>query len=228
MPPEDHPDYEHHANVLYPRYIKDLETRYPQMCAECIPRVKQRLKQVNYDAKVASLGAMLARSSERPLGVAVEFGPVRAARWCFWTLRGVMWLWANFLFLVWHLSAIFYPTGSNGFGNPGWLQCVLSSLSKSELDGTCYDVSYRQASRYFPWTLFGFWWLYRQWDVERHPEKKLVGGREYLNIEIAVVLLRSVAWVLLREGGLMLDASEEARVQVHALFFFVSFVVGFP
>jgi hypothetical protein len=228
MPPEDHPDYDHHANVLYPRYIKDLESRYPPMCSECIPRVKQRLKQVNYNAKVASLGKMLARSSERPLTVARELGPVRTLRWCFWMLRGAVWLWANILFLVWHLSGIFYPSGSSdGFGDPGWFRCLFSSLSKSELDGTCYDASFRQISNHFLWTLLGFWWLYRQWDVEQHPEMRLLGGREYLNIEIAVLVLRIASWMLLAEGGMLLDASEEMRTQMHALFFFASFVVSF-
>jgi hypothetical protein len=228
MPPEDNPDYDHHVNVLYPRYMKDFETRYPPVCAECIPRVKQKLKQVNYHAKVASLGHMLARS-EHPSASAIASGPFRMVKWAVWIARGAVWWWANGLFLVWHLSAIFHvPGGTTGIGmeKPGWSDCVRNSLNGSELDATCYGVSSHQASRYFPWTLLGFWWLYRQWGIERHPDKKLVGGREYLNIEMAVVFIRALSWFLLGQGGWMHSIGQEALVQIHAGFFFVSFVVS--
>jgi len=225
MPPEDHPDYNSFANTRYPNYVKELEAKYPPVCAECIPRVKQRLKQVNYDAKVATLGHMLARSEKT--SAQVELKPMELLKWCFWGLRGAVWWWGNALFLVWHLSSIFHPAASAAESavNPSWIRCVLGSFSKSEVDVACHDVSYRQASQYFPWTLLGFWWLYRQLGVEMHPEKKLVGGREYLNIEIAVAVIRTVAWLLLRQGGLIRGLDEETRLHAHALFFFTGLMV---
>lgn len=251
MPPDDHPDFEYHANVLFPKYMKDREARYPPMCAECIPRVKQKLKQVNYRAKVASLGHMLARS-ERPAARAsvAAFGPVRLLKWAFWVARGAVWWWANALFLLWHLSAACHhasaspplppapplsplpPPGLRAAVGlaietpPRWADCARNSYAKAELDAACYVVASRDATRFFPWTLLGFWWLYRQWGVERHPDKKLVGGREYLHIEIAVALLRAAAWLLLADGGLMRSASQDLLTQVHAGFFFISVVVG--
>ncbi|KAF8545095.1 Ima1 N-terminal domain-containing protein [Trichophaea hybrida] len=227
MPPEDHPDYDHHVNVLYPRYMKDFEARYPPVCAECIPRVKQKLKQVNYHAKVASLGHMLARSAHPSASSAIASGPFRTVKWAVWVMRGVVWWWANVLYLFWHFSAILHASDSNtgiGMEEPEWRDCALNSWNKSELDATCYGVSNHQASRYFPWTLLGFWWLYRQWGVEWHPDKKLVGGREYLNIEIAGALIRALSWFLLGEGGWMHSAGKDTLVQMHAGFFFISFV----
>ena len=228
MPLEDHPDYDYYANTAYPRYIKEMEAKFPPMCAGCIPRVKQKLKQVNYDAKVASLGHMLARS-ERP-STPVELGPMQLLKWGFWGLRGAVWWWGNVLFLVWHFSSLFHPAASavENIANRGWIRCVLGSFSRSEFDVVCHDVSYRQASQYFPYTLFGFWWLYRQLGVEMHPEKKLVGGREYLNIEIAVVVIRTVAWLMLRQGGWMQGIDEETRINAHALFFFIGLMVCYP
>lgn len=227
MPPEDHPDYQHHAAVLYPQYVQDFEKRYPPVCSECGPRVRQKLKEANYQAKVASLGHMLVRS-ERP-GVPVKFGPLEGLKWIVWMVRGAVWAWANVLFLVWNLCAALYaPYTSESMvtETPGWTECVLNSIEKSELDPTCYQVSHQQFSKYFPWSLLGFWWLYRQWGMDRHPEKKLVGGREYLNIEVAVVLIRLAAWILLGENGYIQTANKDTLMQFHAGFFFVSFVVG--
>ena len=252
MPPDDHPDFDYHANVLFPKFMEDFEARYPPMCAECIPRVKQKLKQVNYRAKVASLGHMLARS-ERPaaLASAAAFGPMRLLKWAFWVARGAVWWWANALFLLWHLSAschaspslpslpsLHTATISLGMESPPplplplpphpprWADCARNSFANAELDYACYGVASRDATRFFPWTLLGFWWLYRQWGVERHPDKKLVGGREYLHIEIAAVFLRAAAWLLLADGGLMRSTSQDLLTQLHAGFFFISAVVG--
>jgi hypothetical protein len=225
MPPEDHPDYDLHNDVLYPNFVKDLENRWPQVCIECGPKVKKRLKKVNYDAKVASLGHMLARSEQPNTTSSHGFHPLRALKWAVWVVRGVVWVWANLLFLVWHGSAILHPSGSNSMEEPEWKQCFVASWSKSELDATCYDVSRRQASNYFIYTLFGFWWLYRQWGVEMHPEKKLVGAGEYLKLEISAVIIRFLGLILLGEHG-WLQASEETTVIMHVGFFFISIIVS--
>ncbi|CCX06834.1 Ima1 N-terminal domain-containing protein [Pyronema domesticum] len=224
MPPEDHPDYDKHVNVLYPRYIKEFEARYPQMCENCSPKAKQLLKANNYNAKVRSLGMMLART-EQPGGASRSRGLLKFLKFGVWVARGAVWWWANAIFLLWHLSAFIHATTEEtgiGMEQPTWNDCFIGSYEKQELDHRCYGVSNHHVSRYFPFTLLGFWWLYRQFEVERHPDKKLVGGREFLNIEIFVVIIRFAAWILLREGGILQSESRQIITQVHAGFLIIS------
>jgi len=223
MPPEDHPDFDHHNNVLYPKYVEDMELRWPLVCEECVPRVNQKLRSVNYDAKVASLGHMLARS-EQPVTTPRPLELIGSA---IWMARGVFWIWGHFLFLVWHLSAVLHPAGSNGMGGARWTSCLLFSILKSELDAECHDVSHRQVSHYFWVPVIGFWWLYRQGSAERHPGKKLVGTREYLKLECSILAIRMLSWFLLGEGG-RIDQKDDLFVMAHVGFFFVSLVVGVP
>jgi hypothetical protein len=223
MPPEDHPDFDHHNNVLYPKYVEDLEQRWPLVCEKCVSRVNQQLKMVNYDVKVASLGHMLARS-EQPVTTPRLLELIGSA---IWMARGVLWIWGHFLFLVWHLSAVLHPTGSNDIREGGWTSCLFSSVLKSGLDAKCYDVSRHQVSHYFWVPVVGFWWLYRQGSVERHPGKKLVGTWEYLKLECSTLAIRLLSRFLLGEEG-RIDQKSDLFVMAHVGFFFVSLVVGVP
>ena len=66
LPDLDHPEYAQFEAAL-PEYRKELEDRYPQVCARCEPRVREQLQQATYTAKSDHVRRMLAKSRERRL-----------------------------------------------------------------------------------------------------------------------------------------------------------------
>ncbi|GAB1195374.1 hypothetical protein APSETT444_004633 [Aspergillus pseudonomiae] len=61
FPPTDDPNYGAYEQE-YPKFRKNLEERYPQVCAKCEPRVKDRIRQAGYEAKSDHLRRMMDRS----------------------------------------------------------------------------------------------------------------------------------------------------------------------
>ncbi|KAK1761208.1 Ima1 N-terminal domain-containing protein [Echria macrotheca] len=62
LPDPDDPDYEALERDFY-RFRNNQEKLYPQICADCEPRVRRRLEQAAYTAKTDVLRRMLDRSS---------------------------------------------------------------------------------------------------------------------------------------------------------------------
>ncbi|KAL4750766.1 hypothetical protein BDW72DRAFT_175230 [Aspergillus terricola var. indicus] len=61
FPPSDDPNYSAYERE-YPRFRRSLEERYPQVCDQCEPRVKARIRQAGYEAKSDHLRRMMDRS----------------------------------------------------------------------------------------------------------------------------------------------------------------------
>ncbi|KKK14529.1 hypothetical protein P175DRAFT_0517573 [Aspergillus ochraceoroseus IBT 24754] len=60
-PSADDPNYGAYERG-YPKFRKNLEERYPQVCDKCEPRVKARIRQAGYEAKSDHLRRMMDRS----------------------------------------------------------------------------------------------------------------------------------------------------------------------
>ena len=61
FPSSDDPNYSAYERE-YPKFRRNLEERYPQVCDKCEPRVKARIRQAGYEAKSDHLRRMMDRS----------------------------------------------------------------------------------------------------------------------------------------------------------------------
>ncbi|KAK3896503.1 Ima1 N-terminal domain-containing protein, partial [Staphylotrichum tortipilum] len=100
LPDPDDPDYAEREKGLY-RFRKNQERLYPQICADCEPRVRRRLEQAAYTAKTDLLRRMLdrsatARKSTKAHGWLDIFDAV--GRW--------LWIAGFVLQLVWHVVVV--------------------------------------------------------------------------------------------------------------------------
>ncbi|KAK0634945.1 Ima1 N-terminal domain-containing protein [Bombardia bombarda] len=110
LPDPDDPDYEARERDFY-KFRRNQEKLYPQICAKCEPRVRERLEQAAYTAKTDVLRHMLDRSTTAKRSVKLRQQGVldlvdTAGSW----LRVA----ALLLQLVWH-AAILYILFSNYF-----------------------------------------------------------------------------------------------------------------
>lgn len=132
---------------------------------------------------------------------------------------------SHVLFLAWHGMEALYPGGYEGMEAPSWGLCLQRTAEQRWPDVACRDMIGVAVNKYALWTLVGFFWIYRERGLDHHPEKTLVGGREYLNLEIAVTAIRLLSWLVLASGGVSL---KEAAQRIHIVLFFLSLVVGAP
>ncbi|RPB17391.1 hypothetical protein P167DRAFT_541438 [Morchella conica CCBAS932] len=226
LPPEDHPDYDEVVSVQFPKYRATLEERWPQVCARCAPRVNERIRTSNYQVKVASLGQMLARTSgyeAAKKGGEEKGGGKKRLETAVWVARGAVWCYFHVLMIVWHGAALVQPAVAMEMETEvaSWGSCVLRSAVAGEVDVHCYGVAAQQA-RWVPWSLVGFFWIYRERGLQRQPHKKLVGSREYFRLEMAIYVFRMLCWYFVTPGGVPL--TEEAFTMVHLGLFFLSFL----
>ena len=100
LPDPDDPDYEQLEKNFY-RFRNAQEKRYPQLCADCEPKVRDRLKQAAYTAKADLLRHMIDRSAKYRKhaahgGLVDFFGAL--GRW--------LWIAGLFLQLCWHVALV--------------------------------------------------------------------------------------------------------------------------
>lgn len=170
---------------------------------------------------------MLARTDQQSKRPPQPFNPKRVLQRILWWVRGLVWIGAHLGFLGWHGLEALYKRGAPGMETPTWGMCVQRSLEQSWPDAACRDMVAEAVGKYAPCALLGFFWIYRDLELEHNPDGKLVGGREYLNLEIAVTIIRALAWFLLAPGGIV-EIAPEAALRIHIVLFFLSLVVRPP
>ncbi|KAK3314652.1 Ima1 N-terminal domain-containing protein [Apodospora peruviana] len=100
LPEPDDPDYAERERDLY-RFRKQQEKLYPQICADCEPRVRERLEQAAYTAKTDVLRRMIDRTATT--GKVMK---QRSALDVFDVLGGWLWTFGLVLQLAWHVSVL--------------------------------------------------------------------------------------------------------------------------
>ncbi|KAG7285420.1 hypothetical protein NEMBOFW57_010047 [Staphylotrichum longicolle] len=100
LPDPDDPDYAEREKGLY-RFRKNQERLYPQICADCEPRVRRQLEQAAYTAKTDLLRRMLDRSASARKSV-------KTHGWLDTVDAAGRWLWiAGFVLqLAWHAVVV--------------------------------------------------------------------------------------------------------------------------
>ncbi|OBZ79704.1 hypothetical protein A0H81_00999 [Grifola frondosa] len=61
LPPPDDPEYMRRVQML-PEYQRSVETRYPPVCAECLPTVEDEIRKRDHMARTRALGRILGES----------------------------------------------------------------------------------------------------------------------------------------------------------------------
>jgi hypothetical protein len=195
--------------------------------------VNDRIRTSNYKVKVASLGKMLARSGNRDVTPDGRSGGVTLKKTferIIWLCRGYVWCYSHFVMLAWTGTGLLFPERVAGVAlgveeeaMASWGSCIVRSLERGDVVADCYGVAARDATRFIPWSLLGFFWIYRELGLERFPERKLVGAKEYIWLEAGIYVFRMLCWALFARGGLSFPG--EVMVRIHLGMFFLSIVV---
>ncbi|KAI9733252.1 MAG: hypothetical protein M1834_003336 [Cirrosporium novae-zelandiae] len=201
LPPPTDPEYPRYEQS-YPAYRKRLEEQYPQVCEDCEPKVRERLRFTGYAAKTDHLRRMMeasrdaARRRRTPgpwnwQSIAVFLG------WLLWTGSLVQ-------ELLWHgLSAL--SNGEeiwceNGDCTLSASQCIRELLSHQQLPPKCIQktASFSDYSLYAG--LLSIWWHpCLQPKIDGRPGR-IVGSGEYYKLQLIGMGIRYISTSALQGG----------------------------
>ena len=198
IPDPSHPKYNEFIGNLE-QYKKDLEKRYPQVCANCAPRVNARLAEGAQAARADHLRHLLAKK-DKPL--------LSSFSWQRWGLRriivfiaGVAW-WASVLGqTTWHLLGVLPPAEKQmRLSSTSWYAqwtCAAAVLASQELQQSCLHATAATAWYSLVLGLLSFWWNSKLSQKLYSRDRRLVGLGSYLVVQLLSLVIRGAAFYAL-------------------------------
>ncbi|EAW11184.1 uncharacterized protein ACLA_088730 [Aspergillus clavatus NRRL 1] len=200
FPPPDDPEYNAYERE-YPTFRRNLEERYPQVCAKCEPRVKERIRQAGYEAKSDHLRRMMDRSKAG-----------RAAR------QARQWNWRNLLVsagaisywssvvgqLAWNtMGALHVEPSIRAFDNDlrtsSVASCFWTTLQVRQLPGSCWIDLSPYAGLALVAGILSLWWNPKLRLKVEGRGGRFVGLGEYYQVQLIVMVVRCVFWAMLKD-----------------------------
>ena len=169
----------------YYQFRNRLEERYPQICEDCEPRVRQRIEQAAYTAKTDTLRRMIDRSRK------VQKGTERSWLNYITVLGRCLWFGGLLLQLLWHASLLrslviegaatsgIHPLADLGLAA---LDNVLTRLPSSE---ALFRLSLLSS-------LTGLWWNPYFVQTYRGFTKHIIGLRVWYTNQLLALFIRIV------------------------------------
>ena len=181
----------------YPGYRKGLEERYPQVCEDCEPRVRERIRATGYAAKTDHLRRMMEKSR----------GASRSqSRWDwrrFVVLMGAIMWWTSLAGqMQWNLIGA-VATGSELDGlrefnaSTSLPDCLWQSLQTGEAKHECVELAGSLTGLAVILGLLSIWWNPCLSAKIKGKGGRMVGLSAFYNFQAVGNGLRLVQWYLL-------------------------------
>ncbi|KAE9574043.1 Integral inner nuclear membrane protein ima1 [Colletotrichum fructicola] len=206
----DHPEYAELERNMY-KFRRGLEQRYPQICAECEPKVHARLDQAGYTARTDHLRRMMDRSRQNrtvkkttPLDVSAKAG-----RW--------LWLGGIVCQYMWHLASlavVFAGQDEGPLRDPDaestWIQRLSLALT----------LVLPKPERLIYWSLWAnglsVWWNPKFAQVFRGFSRHILGLGQWYTFQGLILFTRFMAMKMTEmKGGR--STEESAQMSLHGL-----------
>ncbi|KAL4896465.1 Ima1 N-terminal domain-containing protein [Aspergillus ambiguus] len=200
FPPTDDPNYAAYERE-YPKFRRNLEERYPQVCVKCEPRVRQRIRQAGYEAKSDHLRRMMDRSKA---GRAAR----QARNWNWRSLlvfAGAIGYWTSIAGqLSWNLwsaldseDALLDPDDTTA--SPYVLPCMLQALTTRQVPRSCSVDLAPYAGLSLVAGILSLWYNPKLRLKVEGRGGRFVGLGEYYKVQLIVMVVRCVFWGVLRD-----------------------------
>ena len=186
----------------YDRYRKDLEARYPQVCDNCEPRVRQRIRQAGYEAKADHLRRMMDQSRASK--------SARRARRRSWqsvlVYIGAFGYWSSIIGqLAWDvMSALPVDFPLNDPYTPSKAPvssalCASHAIKTRRLPGDCtVDLGHSAGLALLAGSL-SLWWNPQIRTKIDGRGGRFTGLGEYYQVQLIALVARCVFWALLKD-----------------------------
>jgi hypothetical protein len=181
-----------------------MEERYPQVCAKCEPRVKERIRQAGYEAKSDHLRRMMDRSKA---GRTAR----HARRWNWRSLlvfAGAIGYWASVAGqLSWDLWGGLATDEAlrdedELLLSPSITSCVNQTLQTRQVPSYCSVDLAPYAGLSLVAGILSLWYNPKLRLKVEGRGGRFVGLGEYYKVQLIVMVVRCVFWALLRDPSL--------------------------
>ncbi|KAF2100585.1 hypothetical protein NA57DRAFT_54664 [Rhizodiscina lignyota] len=210
--------------AAFPAYERNLQIRYPQVCAKCEPRVRARMQAAGYAAKTDHLRRML----ERARGGNFQRHGVSGWRGLLVTLGGIAWWSSIILQLAWHLQGAmidrdpWYMSLSRS-GPLTLFGCVRGLVwSPWVVERRCFAATSTYVHQALIVAALSMWWNPRLMEKISRANVRMTGLSEHLTLQLVVQLVRTAAWWMLQDSAQSL-VPQRAFGGAHA--FMVAFLI---
>lgn len=190
----------------YYRFRRNLEKRYPQVCADCEPKVRKQLEKSIYHAKADHLRRMLDRSAQ----ARVLTTPTAVHR--FHSAGKWLWIISLLLQLLWHILLIQQAlvAHSDEIGERSW------TILAARIFGlfTSYLPTPARTMTWSFWTsALCIWWNPKWVEVYKGFDQHLFGFKTYYFYQALILLLKVPAYLDIP----MLPTSSASRITVQVI-----------
>lgn len=200
----------------YWKFCRGLEKRYPQVCANCEPKVNEQLDKAAYTAKTDHLRRMLRHTAEN------RYLYTPSAANYFYALGRWLWFFSFLMQMLYYalLIRLHFDTELGDASNSSWSALLLRLL----------DVALRRlptSERMVYWSfwtgLLSCWWNPRWVECCKGRAKKLVGFPRFYACQALSLVLKSPHFLygcLLVEDELYRPPTQAASIAILALLAF--------
>ncbi|PYH99175.1 hypothetical protein BO71DRAFT_343219 [Aspergillus ellipticus CBS 707.79] len=225
FPSSDDPNYGAYEKE-YPKFRKNMEERYPQVCVKCEPRVKERIRQAGYEAKSDHLRRMMDRSKA---GRAAR----HARQWNWRSLlvwAGAMGYWVSVTgqlsWNVWSALAVEEPDllqdPDASLMSPSIVTCVRQTVETRRIPRDCSGDLAPYAGLALIAGILSLWWNPKLRLKVEGRGGRFVGLSEYYQVQLIVMVVRCAFWGVLKDPSSSgLDPALPPTLHLFMIFFTV-------
>ncbi|KAL6714945.1 hypothetical protein ACLMJK_007205 [Lecanora helva] len=220
FPSEDTPnyaDYEKH----YPTFRRELEQRYPQVCEECEPRVRERIRATGYAAKTDHLRRLM----ERTRGGGVSRSDTTRWKCLLVFLGGTTWSLSIAGQIVWDGVALLSQENHSGVSLDAEVPSIQSAclhqvMRGSALPSDCASLMNTLARFALLLGLISFWWNPKLQERLTKAGGRILGKSEYYKLQAVLLAARCLSYVYTMDMPREASTSQAVKGIHLALLFF--------
>ncbi|KAL1635484.1 hypothetical protein SLS58_010241 [Diplodia intermedia] len=233
LPPPSDPNYKAFERS-YPEYRRNLERRYPQVCVDCAPRVRERIEAAGYAAKTDYLKRLLQRP-HRETDRRYWTGPTWQSTIVYWA--GWFWWISIVIHFCWSLLGAYAVKGRLGAGRDALFAqnivvCSEQAWKYGMVQSDCMTAFPGEMRFSLVSMVATFWWNNKlHAKVKGWTGGRLLGLRDHFLVQVLVVCLRAGSYWLLRDpiaSRLNMPAYRGAHMFIACVLFAVDRTPLFP
>ncbi|KAK8202733.1 Ima1 N-terminal domain-containing protein [Phyllosticta capitalensis] len=222
LPPPDDPSFSKFEKSL-PEYKKNLERRYPQVCHNCAPRVRERIKQTAHAAKADHVNRLLERAKR--IGIGKRSTSFTWQSILFWW-AGIFW-WGSIIgHLIWSALGVYATPGPLGEGKDvevfNGRTCMDQAQKYGVMQSECISTWYPEMRVIMLLAVATFWWNNKLAVRIESNRGRLIGLKDHLLLQGLMLLVRGTTWWMLQDPAQSMLTMDIYRAVHAAVFVFLA------
>ncbi|KAF2809695.1 uncharacterized protein BDZ99DRAFT_346695, partial [Mytilinidion resinicola] len=202
LPSQEDPNYAKYEAAAT-QYRKSLEDRYPQVCENCVHKVRDRIKLASYAAKTDNMRRALQQTRQNGVFDTASWGWKNIVVFA----GGQAYILNLVLCLLWHtFGALLTAEPEDGMSpvdTPSYQMCFTQAATQYGVEPACFSLVLPLAKYAFILAICSVWWNSALQNWVRRSRGRMVGLGDHLKLQLIVLAVRAASLWYLQEVGVM-------------------------